>query len=150
MGARGGAVSYRFGVTAGHATELRQLRAWRRRMGPVHDGGRRRQHGQETRRVYARAAGHGYGGISSYGYPIGIAMARDGFGVIWESRGTLYVTRDGGSHWIALPKVARPEEDFGASAAALPNGVGYVLLSVGGSGVRRLIGTRDGGHTWHV
>jgi hypothetical protein len=95
-------------------------------------------------------AGHGYGGISSYGYPIGIAMARDGFGVIWESRGTLYVTRDGGSHWTALPKVARPEVDFGASAAALPHGVGYVLLSVGGSGVRRLIGTRDGGRTWYV
>ena len=33
----------------------------------------------------------GYGGISLYGYPLGIAMAADGFGVIWELRGTLYV-----------------------------------------------------------
>ena len=93
--------------------------------------------------------GHSYGGISIYGYPVGIAMARDGFGVIWESRGTLYVTRDGGSHWTGLAKVARPEEDFGQSGAALPHGVGYVLLSV--SGVRRrLIGTHDGGRSWHL
>jgi photosystem II stability/assembly factor-like uncharacterized protein len=39
------------------------------------------------------------GGIGLYGYPIGIAMTRDGFGVIWEARGTLWITRDGGSHW---------------------------------------------------
>jgi len=94
--------------------------------------------------------GPGYGGIATYGYPIGIAMARDGFGVIWESRGTLYLTRDGGSHWTGLPKVARPEVDFGESGAALLHGVGYVLLSGGGSAGRRLIGTRDGGRTWHV
>jgi hypothetical protein len=94
--------------------------------------------------------GRGYGGISAYGYPVGIAMATDGFGVIWESRGTLYVTRDGGSHWTGLPKVARPEEDFGQSGSALPHGTGYVLLSVGGAGPRRLIATRDSGRTWHV
>ena len=94
--------------------------------------------------------GHGYGGISAYGYPTGIAMARDGFGVIWESRGTLYVTRDGGSHWTGLPKVARPEEDFGQAGAALPHGVGYVLLSIGGSPGRRLIETTDAGRSWHV
>jgi photosystem II stability/assembly factor-like uncharacterized protein len=94
--------------------------------------------------------GRGYGGISGYGYPVGIAMAQDGFGVIWESRGTLYVTRDGGAHWTALPKVARPEQDFGQSGAALPHGVAYVLLSLGGTGVRRLIETTDAGRSWHV
>ena len=93
---------------------------------------------------------HGYGGLSVYGYPVGIAMAQDGFGVIWESRGTLYVTRDGGSHWTGLPKVARPEVDFGQSGTTLPHGVAYVLLSIGGTGVRRLIETRDAGRTWHV
>jgi photosystem II stability/assembly factor-like uncharacterized protein len=67
-----------------------------------------------------------------------------------ESRGTLHATRDGGSHWTGLPKVARPEEDFGQSGAALPHGVAYVLLSVGGSGVRRLIGTTAAGRSWHV
>lgn len=88
----------------------------------------------------------GYGGISPYGYPVGIAMADDGFGLIWESRGTLYVTRDGGSHWTGLPRVARPEIDFGQSGAALPHGVGFVLLGER----RRLLVTRDGGRTWHI
>jgi photosystem II stability/assembly factor-like uncharacterized protein len=92
----------------------------------------------------------GYGGIPLYGYPVGIAMAQDGFGVIWESRGTLYLTRDGGSHWTGLPKVARPEVDFGQSGAALPHGVAYVLLSIGGTGVRRLIETTDAGRSWNV
>lgn len=89
-------------------------------------------------------------GLSRYGYPVGIAMAPDGFGVIWESRGTLYVTRDGGTNWTGLPKIARPAEDFGQSGTALPHGVAYVLLSIGGGGDRRLIGTRDAGRTWRV
>ncbi len=94
--------------------------------------------------------GHGYGGIGLYGYPLGITMADDGFGLIWESRGTLYVTRDGGSHWLGLPKVARPEIDFGQSGCALPHGVGYILLSLGGSQHRRLLVSLDRGRTWRV
>jgi photosystem II stability/assembly factor-like uncharacterized protein len=101
-----------------------------------------------TRVAYTPFVGQGYGGIDVFGYPLGIAMARDGFGVIWESRGTLYVTRDGGSHWTGLPKVARPEQDFGLSGAALPHGVGYVLLS--NSGRISLIETTDAGRSWHV
>jgi photosystem II stability/assembly factor-like uncharacterized protein len=92
-------------------------------------------------------AGHGYGGISSYGYPLGMAMADDGFGLIWESRGTLYVTRDGGSHWHGLPKVAEPEVDFGVSGTALPHRVGFVVLL---RGTERLLETSDAGRTWHL
>jgi photosystem II stability/assembly factor-like uncharacterized protein len=92
----------------------------------------------------------GYGGIAPYGYPVGMAMTDDGFGLIWESRGTLYVTRDGGSHWLGLPRVAQPEVDFGQSAAALPHGVGFVLLGRGGGERRRLVVTRDSGRTWHT
>jgi photosystem II stability/assembly factor-like uncharacterized protein len=77
-------------------------------------------------------------------------MARDGFGLIWESRGTLYVTRDGGSHWTGLPKVARPEVDFGMSASALPHGVGFVVLAKGGTETRRLVETTDAGRSWRV
>jgi photosystem II stability/assembly factor-like uncharacterized protein len=99
---------------------------------------------------FAPPVGKSYGGISVYGYPQGIAMARDGFGLIWESRGTLYVTRDGGSHWIGLPRVARPEVDFGQSAAALPRGVAYLVLGLGGSEHRRLLKTVDRGRTWNV
>jgi hypothetical protein len=94
--------------------------------------------------------GKGYGGISVYGYPQGIAMANDGFGIIWESRGTLYVTRDGGSEWTALPQVAEPEVDFGMSGAALPHGVGFVVLAEGGSEKRRLVETTDAGRSWRV
>ncbi|MHB8470588.1 MAG: WD40/YVTN/BNR-like repeat-containing protein [Gaiellaceae bacterium] len=120
--------------------------------------------GSQGKSVYRLTAGHGwkrvaytpfappgrgYGGISLYGYPQGIAAA-GAFGVVWESRGTLYVSRDGGSHWAALRKVARPEVDFGMSASVLPRGVGFVLLALGGSEVRRLIETTDAGRTWRV
>jgi hypothetical protein len=93
----------------------------------------------------------GYGGISTYGYPLGIAGAEHGFGLIWESRGTLYVTRDGGHHWVAQPKVARPELDFGQWAYVLPRGGhGFVVLARGGACPCRLIATPDAGRTWRV
>jgi hypothetical protein len=99
---------------------------------------------------FAPPTGKAYGGIDMYGYPQGIAMARDGFGLIWESRGTLYVTRNGGSQWIGLPSVAQPEVDFGMSGYALPRGVGFVVLAKGGTEVRRLIETTDAGRSWRV
>jgi photosystem II stability/assembly factor-like uncharacterized protein len=94
---------------------------------------------------------HSYGGISTYGYPVGIAGNDDGFAVIWERRGTLYVTRDGGHRWFALPKVARPEIDFGQWAYALPRGgVGFVVLARGPGCPCRLIETTDAGRGWRV
>jgi photosystem II stability/assembly factor-like uncharacterized protein len=92
----------------------------------------------------------GYGGISTYGYPVGLAMSDDGFGLIWESRGTLYVTRDGGRDWIAQPHVAAPEIDFGLSGVALRHGIGFVVLARGGGMVRRLLLTKNAGRTWRV
>lgn len=96
--------------------------------------------------------GSSRGGISSYGYPVGISGGYHGFGLIWESRGTLYVTHNGGHHWRSLPKVARPEIDFGewADADVYPQGTAVVLLSNGGSEKRRLIVTTDAGRTWRV
>ena len=95
--------------------------------------------------------GHGaYGGIGVTGYPVGLAMANDGFGLIWEWRGTLYVTRDGGSHWVGLPELAQPEVDFGMSGYALPHGVGFVVLAKGGTEVRRLLERTDAGRSWRV
>ncbi len=96
------------------------------------------------------ASSKSYGGISSYGYVRGIAMATDGFGVIWESRGTLYVTRDGGRAWTGLPKVAQPEVDFGVDAIALPHGVAFALLANGGGEKRRLVETADAGFSWRI
>jgi photosystem II stability/assembly factor-like uncharacterized protein len=88
-------------------------------------------------------------GISFAGYAVGIAMARDGFGIIWQSRGPLLVTRDGGSRWIALPKVGVPEVDFGISGAAVRGGVAWVVLARGDVH-RRLLETTDDGRTWRV
>jgi photosystem II stability/assembly factor-like uncharacterized protein len=111
--------------------------------------------GSQAKAVY-RLNVRGWGrlparGLGEYGYVAGVAFARDGFGIVWESRGTLYVTRNGGSDWTGLPNVAAPEVDFGASAVALPHGIGFALLSHnGGSEVRRLVETTDAGRSWRV
>ncbi len=82
-----------------------------------------------------------------YGYPDGLAFAPDGWGLLTESRGTLYVTRDGGTHFHAEPHVAHPEADFAGGAAAFSGGIGYVFL---GESHPRLLGTHDYGRTWQV
>lgn len=88
------------------------------------------------------------GGVSSYGYPEALAFAPDGWGLLTESRGTLYVSRDGGAHFRAEPHVARPETDFAGGAAAFRGGTGYVLLT--NFAGARLIETHDYGRTWNV
>ena len=110
------------------------------------DGGRTWRAGAEIV-MYPQRRSHG--GIWSYGYPQGVSFAPDGFGILWESRGTLFVTRDNGRNWTAKPKVAQPEIDFGEGAAALPHGFGFVLLGRG-AGPARLIVTKDYGRTWRV
>jgi hypothetical protein len=89
-------------------------------------------------------------GMTSYGNPLGISFAADGFGLLWEERGTLFVARDGGRTWIAEPKVVRPEIDFGRGATALPGGRGFVLLGHQGLPPARLLRTDDAGRTWRV
>lgn len=108
------------------------------------DGG---AHWQALARV--PMTGHPRGGIASYGYPAGMSFTRGGFGILWESRGTLYVTRDGGAHWRAEPRVQRPEIDFGKGGAAFPNGRALLLLWDGAQPPARLVETRDYGRVWH-
>lgn len=91
-----------------------------------------------------------HGSISEYGYPQGISFAADGFGLLWESRGTLYVTRDGGARWHAEPHTARPEVDFGRGGSAFGDGRAFVLLGHGGGLPARLLETQDRGRTWHT
>jgi hypothetical protein len=103
----------------------------------------------KTRVAYTpMTGGKAHGGISRYGYPVGVAGSYWDFGIIWETRGTLYVTRDGGHHWHTLPKIARPEIDFGSWATVLSPKVGFVLLYT--QGRSRLIETTDAGRTWHI
>jgi photosystem II stability/assembly factor-like uncharacterized protein len=102
-----------------------------------------------VRVAYTEILGRSHGGISSYGYPVGIAGAESGgFGIIWESRGTLYVTRNGGRRWVGLPRVSDPELDFGGWASVLSRGVGFVILEQAGR--TRLIETTDAGRTWRI
>lgn len=104
-----------------------------------------------TRVAYAPLSGPGgYGGITSGGYPQGIAGSDGGFGVVWETRGTLFVTSDGGRHWDPRPKLTGEGNDFGQWAYILSNRVGYAILSYGDIEKRRLIETTDAGRTWHV
>jgi hypothetical protein len=104
--------------------------------------------GNMEKRVYRRGA-HEWTLLYQrfdYGYPLGIAMARDGFGIIWESRGTLLVTRDGGRRWTPRPDVAQPEVDFGVAGSVRAHGVAFVTLARGGR--RRVLETTDFGRTW--
>lgn len=90
------------------------------------------------------------GGLSVLGYPLGISMATEGFGMIWEDRGPLYVTHDGGRHWTANPNLVVIDYDYGLSALALHHGVGYFLKSKGGAGGETLYKTTNASRTWHV
>lgn len=90
------------------------------------------------------------GGLPLLGYPAGIAFAPNGFGLMWESRGTIFVTRDGGKSWHAEWKVAVPDADFGRGASAFADGTAFVLLGRGGGPSARLVVTHDFGRTWQV
>ena len=109
------------------------------------DGGRHWQ-----RLLQVPMTGRARGGIVSFGYPRGMAFAPGGFGILWESRGTLYVTRDGGRHWTAKSKLVQPEVDFGHGGAAFPQGRAFVLVGQGAGRPARLLETADYGRTWQT
>jgi hypothetical protein len=91
-----------------------------------------------------------YGGISSLGYPAGMSFAPGGFGLMWEGRGTLYVTRNGGADWQTRgARYAVYDVDFGLGGGAFGDGTGFVLFQHGGVAAR-LVETRDFGRTWQV
>lgn len=109
--------------------------------------------GQQPKGVFSTSDGgrrwRRRGKLDWSGYVWGAAFARDGFGLVWESRGTLYITRDGGDHWTGRTDVAKPEIDFGGGGAAFAGGRGLVFLGRGDrSG--RLLATRDFGRTWRI
>jgi photosystem II stability/assembly factor-like uncharacterized protein len=107
------------------------------------DGGRNWQ-----RLLSLEIGGRPAGGIPSYGTALGIAFAPNGAGLIWEGRGTLYLTLDGGRRWRPQARVARPELDFGSSASVVP-GRAFALLTRG-STVYRLVATTRGYRNWRT
>jgi len=91
-----------------------------------------------------------HGGVGLIGSPDELAFAPNGFGLLTEVHGTLYVTRDGGRHFDAKREVVRRDVDLDAGAAAFSDGLGYVLLTGKAGFPARLIKTRDFGRTWQV
>jgi hypothetical protein len=86
------------------------------------------------------------GSLGAGGYAEGIALDRRGQGVLWESRGGLSVTHDGGRHWTN-PGLTRYDVDFGVSASVTPD-KDYVVL-MGPEGFRLLVSSDRGAH-WRV
>ena len=93
-------------------------------------------------------------GISSLGYPLGLSFSRAGFGLLWEDRGLLYVTRDGGRRWQPTG-VLTPDVNYGISGAVLSGSDAFLLrsgrASVGnGPQEIELLRTVDQGQGWTV
>jgi len=89
------------------------------------------------------------GGLGLMGYPRGISIARDGFGLLWEDRGPLFVTRDGGSNWTAT-RLVTIDFDSGASGSTLAHGVAFFLMQRGGGKGDVLYETTDAARSWRV
>ena len=91
-------------------------------------------------------------GLSLGGYPQGLSFSPSGLGLLWEDRGYLYLTRDGGHRWRRLDLI-RPEVDSGISADALSRDRAFFLRLRGViHGVNRLdlLRTQDAGRSWTV
>jgi photosystem II stability/assembly factor-like uncharacterized protein len=90
------------------------------------------------------------GGISPYGYPVGVSLSNAGSGLLWESRGTTYLTHDSGRSWKPLVSVTKPEVNFGASADAVSAKDLFLLQSRKlGTQDMSLLSSQDGGVSWH-
>jgi photosystem II stability/assembly factor-like uncharacterized protein len=89
-----------------------------------------------------------FGGLGVGGYPAGISFLADGHGILWESRGTLFVTHDGGHHWFPKSKAVRPQVDVGLWGEMVKPRYALVLLD--GLNGHRVIMSSDAGRTWRI
>jgi hypothetical protein len=93
------------------------------------------------------------GGVSPLGYPLGMSFSKTGFGLLWEDRGPLYLTHDGGREWQPTG-VLIPDVDYGVSGAALSHTDAYLLRSGRhsrqGPPTTDLLRTMNAGDTWTV
>ena len=85
------------------------------------------------------------GNLPVGGYAMGISFLDGGRGWLPESRGSFYETRDGGTHWRALP-VSKPDIVEAHAAELLSARVGVAAFFY----ARRLAVTYDGGGTWRT
>jgi photosystem II stability/assembly factor-like uncharacterized protein len=85
-------------------------------------------------------------GLFSYGYVADLAFTASGSGWLTESRGTFFVSDDGGSTWTDRPGFQEPEVAFGVDVSRTDDEVGAVTLSRPFGTVVLL--TLDGGRSW--
>lgn len=92
-------------------------------------------------------ARHPVSGIPAIGDPLGLTFSPTGFGLLWENRGWLYLSHDGGHRWVPTA-VLQPDIDHGLSAAVLSRRAAFFLRH--GQRNIDLLRTLDGGRTWGV
>jgi photosystem II stability/assembly factor-like uncharacterized protein len=107
------------------------------------DGG----HTWHTHVSVAFAARRAVRGLSGFGYLSGAAVLPDRFGLLWEARGGVLRTDDGGRRWQGLD-VAGPAADQALAACVLPPDAAYLVLYDSMTGGEALLHSVDRGRTW--
>jgi photosystem II stability/assembly factor-like uncharacterized protein len=99
-----------------------------------------------------RSANGAWGGPSAGkapGGPVeGLAMSAGGRGWIWQGRSGTARTGDAGRTWTDGPP-GKPEEIFVSRVSVLSDDAAFAIVSDGDRRVTGVIGTEDGGVTWH-
>ncbi len=89
------------------------------------------------------------GGLSVFGYPAGISFTSKGRGLLWEARGGIYLTEDGGRHWKGTAG-AQPETREGISGWFASDRQAFLLVQDDRAGRYELVRSDDGGHSWRI
>jgi photosystem II stability/assembly factor-like uncharacterized protein len=89
------------------------------------------------------------GAICACGYPHGMSFGAAGFGVLWQSRGLSYRTRDGGRTWSPLPGLEPEIVEAVAGDVVLPERA-FVVVRDGRRSGYLLRRSDDAGRTWIV
>jgi photosystem II stability/assembly factor-like uncharacterized protein len=84
------------------------------------------------------------GNLPLFGYPVGISFLADGHGWLWEGRGWLLATTDGGEVWRKSP-ITQADTTAAQSTDLVDDLLGYALLR---GCVVRLVRTDNGGRSW--
>jgi photosystem II stability/assembly factor-like uncharacterized protein len=95
--------------------------------------------------------GPGRSGLTTSGYPTGVTFDVTGAGWMWQDRGTVLATGDGGRTWRSIG-MSQPDVNavtsiwFPRTPSSTTQGRGFALRSRGD--VTELLVTSDGGNTW--
>jgi photosystem II stability/assembly factor-like uncharacterized protein len=82
--------------------------------------------------------GRSRGGLSTGGYPYGMSFDPGGHGLLWQTRGHTYSTRDGGRHWRSL-RITSPDAIEGQAASVVSAAVRFLVVRNGRTGSFELL-----------